>query len=322
MPKMLLTFLGANDESGVVVRTHKNVGDAVSIGEPVADIETTKCVEEIISTVSGTVSHIAPVGVRIGLGDCLLEVNGENDGAPRAPLKNQSEISERLRRRMTDDAFALLQGCGRDVLAALPQEGLITTKLVASLSRGKVQALAPAIDLEKYLGARTNEKYCAHLTSNMLPGKPSLSENFLLLKIASRYSDFIALLLKPVPTESFSLSAVFDFKGIPGLAEIGHKALAHSSTIAERKLEIILDRRRSGVLRSAATRSVFAVSTLSGTYVSRHFPIVPERHAAIFGLLISAGACSLTLGYDHRWLSGINAAKMLDLAVALLIEPQ
>ena len=177
-----------------------------------------------------------------------------------------------------------------------------------------------AIDIDERVGARSNHKFCAHLTSHVFPVTRGLSEDSLLFKIASRHADLVALLLKPANTLHYSLSVVFDLRGIPALVEIDYGWLKDRSTIAQRKVERMRELRRAANVSSAATKSLFAVSTLETKHVARHFPLVPERHAAIFGLAVSARGCSITVGYDQRWLSDVNAATMLDLVVSLLTD--
>jgi len=319
MSRMDLAHLTPNDESGVVVTVYKSIGDSVVAGEVVLEIETTKAVLEVPSSVSGTVSYIARAGSRLRLGDRVIEVDAGADspapaGAPAPPM------DEGLRRRMSDEAFALIQGSGREILAALPPAGLITAKLVRAILEGRPSAASPAadLDLEGFLGARSNEKFCAYMVSHPFDFRPEISEESLACGMASRSADFLALLVKGPSRMRFSLALVVDLNGIPLLVELDPDALRSVETIGEARLERILQLRREGRVVSFATRSTFAISTLKGSHISHHFPIVPENHAAVFGLLISPRGCSVTLGYDHRRLTGFNAARMLDLAVSLL----
>jgi hypothetical protein len=319
---MNLTHLSANDESGVVVKVHKQLGDAVSEGELVLEIETTKAILEVVSTLTGTISFIAPAASRVRVGDCLLEVGGKGAVAGTdAAGGPQRAIGESLRKRMSDEAFALIQASGGDVLAALPATGLITAKLVKSILAGRPEAAPRPMDLETFLAARSNEKYCAYVVSHAFEYRPDISEDLLVHRMASRSAEFLGLLARAPAAAGFSVSVVVDLKGFPVLVEIDREVLGSLGAIAETKLERVLQLRRRGAAESFATRSIFAVSTLNARHVSHHFPIVPENHAAVFGLLISPHGCSITLGYDHRRLSGFNAARMVDAAVSLLTDP-
>ena len=322
MNRMLLTQLSANDESGVVVKVLRGVGDAVAVGDVVLEIETTKAVLEVPSSLSGTISYIAPAASRLRLGDCMMEVDGEVRAPAPAAEGRTRTVDESIRRRMSDEALALVEASGQDVVSALPSAGLITAKLVRSILEGRsgaaAAAPAPVPDLEAFLAARSNEKFCAHMASRIFGFRPDVSEDLLIQGIGARSPDFLALLSRGRGGARFSLSVVADLDGIPLLVEIDPESLRTVQTVAEAKLEKILQLRRRGRPQSFAARSSIAISTLGARHVSHHYPIVPENHAAVFGLLISPRGCSVTIGYDHRRLSGINAAKMLDLAVSLL----
>ena len=235
---------------------------------------------------------------------------------------------------MSDDALALVEASGPDIIGALPATGLITTRVVNSILERNRDADRPSrgpppVDLETYLAARSNEKFCTHLASHPVAYREDISEDLLACGIAAKAREFLALLVQTpgsgrfsASPSRFSISVVIDLNGIPALVEIDRQALHSVRTIAEAKLDKILQLRRQGGAASFATRSIFAISTLRASHVSHHFPIVPENHAAVFGLLIGRLGCSITLGYDHRRLSGFNAVRMLDLAVLLLAAPE
>jgi pyruvate/2-oxoglutarate dehydrogenase complex dihydrolipoamide acyltransferase (E2) component len=61
--KVNFTKPGMGIEEGTVLRWLKGVGESVREGEPIAEVETAKAVEEILAPVNGTLTQIlAPVG--------------------------------------------------------------------------------------------------------------------------------------------------------------------------------------------------------------------------------------------------------------------
>jgi pyruvate dehydrogenase E2 component (dihydrolipoamide acetyltransferase) len=77
-----LPELGENIESGDVVRVAVQVGEEVTIGQTVLELETDKAVVEVPSTVSGKVSEVkAKVGEKLKVGDLVFTV-AATVGAP------------------------------------------------------------------------------------------------------------------------------------------------------------------------------------------------------------------------------------------------
>ena len=75
--------LGENIETGDVVRIAVQVGDTVSEGQPVVELETDKAVIEVPSTVSGKVMEIkVKQGQKVRVGDVILMLEGA--GGPSA----------------------------------------------------------------------------------------------------------------------------------------------------------------------------------------------------------------------------------------------
>ena len=67
--------LGHGMESGTIVRWLKQVGDTISRGEPIAEIETDKATLEMEATVSGTLVEIASEdGTEAAVGEVIAYV--------------------------------------------------------------------------------------------------------------------------------------------------------------------------------------------------------------------------------------------------------
>lgn len=88
-----LPELGENIESGDVVRVAVQVGEEVSMGQTVLELETDKAVVEVPSTVSGKVSEVkAKVGEKLKVGDLVFTV-AATVGAP-APAATPAKLGK------------------------------------------------------------------------------------------------------------------------------------------------------------------------------------------------------------------------------------
>ncbi|WP_343946456.1 lipoyl domain-containing protein, partial [Pseudonocardia zijingensis] len=96
MPEITMPRLSDTMESGVVAAWHKHVGDQVSAGDVIADIETDKAIMELEAYDDGVLERIlvpegasAPIGAPIGL-------LGDGTGSapePSAPEQSAPESS-------------------------------------------------------------------------------------------------------------------------------------------------------------------------------------------------------------------------------------
>ncbi|WP_255622395.1 dihydrolipoamide acetyltransferase family protein [Pseudonocardia sp. DSM 110487] len=92
MPEITMPRLSDTMESGVIATWHKHVGDPVSTGDVIADIETDKAIMELEAYDDGVLERIlvpegesAPIGAPIGvLGDGSGGDSGAEGGADRA----------------------------------------------------------------------------------------------------------------------------------------------------------------------------------------------------------------------------------------------
>src|SRR5689334_23309478 len=91
MPEITMPRLSDTMESGVIATWHKHVGDPVSTGDVIADIETDKAIMELEAYDDGVLERIlvpeggsAPIGAPIGL-------LGDGTGAAAAPSAPAAE---------------------------------------------------------------------------------------------------------------------------------------------------------------------------------------------------------------------------------------
>ena len=89
---VLLPQWGMNMQEGTVIRWLKQPGDAVSEGEPLAEIETAKINSELEAPASGVLAHVAvPEGATVGVGSVLAIIGAPGEEVapppPQAPSR-------------------------------------------------------------------------------------------------------------------------------------------------------------------------------------------------------------------------------------------
>lgn len=81
---ILLPQWGMNMKEGTVVRWLKKEGDSVNLGEPLAEIETTKIDSELEAPAAGVVAHIVvPEGATVPVGALLLVLGAPGEQVPK-----------------------------------------------------------------------------------------------------------------------------------------------------------------------------------------------------------------------------------------------
>ncbi|MDQ3370507.1 MAG: hypothetical protein M3680_34240, partial [Myxococcota bacterium] len=87
MADLVVPQLGESITEAVVSRWLKQVGDAVSVDEPIAELETDKITVQLPSPVAGALSDVkAEVGATVKVGDVIgsVEAGKAGKGAPAA----------------------------------------------------------------------------------------------------------------------------------------------------------------------------------------------------------------------------------------------
>lgn len=90
--QVTLPDVGDNIEKGTVVTILVNVGDTVSEGQPVIELETDKAVVEVPANASGTVQSVAvKIGDSIPVGGTILTLSGAASTQPTAPAPESAQ---------------------------------------------------------------------------------------------------------------------------------------------------------------------------------------------------------------------------------------
>ena len=95
-----LPSLGENIKAGDVLRVLIKAGDAVTVDQPVLELETDKATVEVPSTLAGTVAEVrVKDGDRIDVGQVVFTVSGDAAAAPAKPASGAQVVSAGGRRR-------------------------------------------------------------------------------------------------------------------------------------------------------------------------------------------------------------------------------
>ena len=92
--EMTLPSLGENIKAGDVLRVLIKAGDAVTVDQPVLELETDKATVEVPSTLAGTVAEVSVKdGDRIDVGQVVFTVSGAAAAAPAQPASGAQVVS-------------------------------------------------------------------------------------------------------------------------------------------------------------------------------------------------------------------------------------
>ena len=95
-----LPSLGENIKAGDVLRVLIKAGDAVTVDQPVLELETDKATVEVPSSLAGTVAEVrVKDGDRIDVGQVVFTVSGAAAAAPAQPASGSQVVSTGGRRR-------------------------------------------------------------------------------------------------------------------------------------------------------------------------------------------------------------------------------
>ncbi len=107
-----------------MVRWLVGEGDSIARDEPLVEVETDKAVVQIPSPVAGKVTGLlVPEGATAAVGDALVEIDAERDGAGRGP-------------RALPRVRALASELGIDLATVRPDGGTVTEEEVRGAARG------------------------------------------------------------------------------------------------------------------------------------------------------------------------------------------
>ncbi|AMY11442.1 Dihydrolipoyllysine-residue acetyltransferase component of pyruvate dehydrogenase complex [Luteitalea pratensis] len=93
--EMTLPSLGENIKAGDVLRVLIKAGDAVTVDQPVLELETDKATVEVPSTLAGTVAEVrVKDGDRIDVGQVVFTVSGDAATAPAKPASGAPAVGQ------------------------------------------------------------------------------------------------------------------------------------------------------------------------------------------------------------------------------------
>ena len=88
-----LPELGDGIEAGDILEVFVNVGDTVSEGDDIVEVETDKASVPVPSTLSGTIVSIeVEPGQTVAIGAVLITVEGEAVPAPETPVTHTTDL--------------------------------------------------------------------------------------------------------------------------------------------------------------------------------------------------------------------------------------
>lgn len=100
MPAVIMPKMGDAMEEGTLLKWLKNEGDAVAVGDPLAEIETDKATVEITAEEAGTLSQrIAGEGDSIPIGKPIAMILAEGESAPPAAPEGAARAPEQPRQQ-------------------------------------------------------------------------------------------------------------------------------------------------------------------------------------------------------------------------------
>jgi pyruvate dehydrogenase E2 component (dihydrolipoamide acetyltransferase) len=207
-----------------VIRWFKNVGDSVTLGEPLVEVETEKSVVEIEATVSGRLAEIlVPVDHQATVGDRLAWIESDQlqpAGASSDERIRSSPIARKLaaERRLDLGTIAGSGPGGRvqlddvrrviETRAGEPASPLSPMRRALARAMTLSNATIPQFTVERSLDWTELQAVRAELSARLPPGAARLSVNDFLLQAVAR-----ALLEFPVLNATFS--------GDPGSPDAG-----------------------------------------------------------------------------------------------------
>ena len=93
--EMTLPSLGESIKAGDVLRVLIKAGDAVTVDQPVLELETDKATVEVPSSLAGTVAEVrVKDGDRIDVGQVMFTVSGDAAATPAPPASGSQVVSE------------------------------------------------------------------------------------------------------------------------------------------------------------------------------------------------------------------------------------
>ena len=83
--------LGESVREAVLIKWHKNDGDAVAVAEPIAELETDKANVDVPAPAAGVLRRVKSEGDTVAIGETIARI--EEAGAGAAPPKPQATKS-------------------------------------------------------------------------------------------------------------------------------------------------------------------------------------------------------------------------------------
>lgn len=127
-----------NSETGVLVTWFAPDGEPVSVGDPVAEVETSKAILDVEAPAAGLLRHAVPQGTEVRLTEPIAHVFADQEELEAFVAgERQAEVGEggRDAPQASSKAIARAEELGVD-LASLSAEGLITVADVEAAAAG------------------------------------------------------------------------------------------------------------------------------------------------------------------------------------------
>ncbi|HRK30271.1 MAG TPA: hypothetical protein PLD59_04255, partial [Tepidisphaeraceae bacterium] len=79
--------MGESISEAVLIKWHKQTGEAVGMDEPLAELETDKANVDVPSTAAGVLTQKVAVGTKVKIGEVIatVDANGKAAAKPAAP---------------------------------------------------------------------------------------------------------------------------------------------------------------------------------------------------------------------------------------------
>jgi pyruvate dehydrogenase E2 component (dihydrolipoyllysine-residue acetyltransferase) len=345
---VIMPALGLAQETGKVVRWLKGVGDAVTKGEALLEIETDKVTVELESPATGVLESIAAAeGTEVPVGQTIAVV-AANGVAPPAPRERRVLASPKARR------LAAEQGVDLGTLAGSGPGGAV---LAADVPAAE-EARAPASPVRRLMAERTARSWQSvphfylrrevdamrlrswQQAARSKPGLERVSHTDLLVKLVAealrRHPGVNALWLDGsiVLSERIGIGVAVAFDDglvVPVVHDADSLSLAQ---ITRRRLDLV-EAARSGRLRpDDLERGTFTISNLGMYGVDGFDAIVNAPQAAILavgriadrvvpvdGVPVVRPTVQVSVSFDHRAVDGARGARFLETLAVLIEEP-
>jgi len=330
---VMMPRLGYEMVEGLLLRWLKNPGDAVAVGEVIAEVETDKAIVEITIEHAGVLTAIlVEEGTQVPVGQPIATVDASNTQAPPAPApRSRSADAAPPPRGMRVGFPPRLPGAdGRIDLGKMGQA--IARRTGATNQETPLFYLTAHVDMTDAVTAR-------HELNNALATDQRVSLNDMILKACT-----LALLKFPVFNSTFeedhlrvnphvNMGVAIALPAgliVPAVLECERKSLVEIA----RDAKDLVTRAKDGKLHQDEYTGTFSVSNLGMYDVEAFTAIVVSPQVGVLavgavrptpmakgGAVVVRQTMYATLSTDHRAANGAEAAQFAAEIKRLLQDP-